>query len=442
MTEEKLIESLKPHPANERIYGDTYDHELISSIEKYGLRGTIEITKDDVIISGHRRWFVCRELGYETIPVTILEETDEQKLIEYLIKMNQATRKRTNEQIAREFEVLLEIEEKESKKRQISNLKQGNKIPVVENFPQQEGKARDKAASKLNNKWSGRTAETAIDIVNYADGIEADEPEAAKGIKEILNNKSVNAAKKTVQEHKIKSDKKLNATNDNIEWAKWSWNPVTGCLHDCQYCYARDIATRFDGHFKPAFHEDRLSAPANTTIPAHRINEIGINNIFVCSMADLFGAWVNPEWIEKVINICKEQNHWTYLFLTKNPKRYLDFDFPENCWLGASATNQTQFDEAINAFKEMETGCIKFLSCEPLNEEICVKLPGNYEKHPHTELENVDWLIIGGRSKNSRMKAFQPEWFWVEHLFESARVASVPVYFKPNLTVRPREYPE
>jgi pyruvate-formate lyase-activating enzyme len=25
----------------------------------------------------------------------------------------------------------------------------------------------------------------------------------------------------------------------------WSWNPVTGCLHDCPYCYARDIANRF-----------------------------------------------------------------------------------------------------------------------------------------------------------------------------------------------------
>jgi len=33
--------------------------------------------------------------------------------------------------------------------------------------------------------------------------------------------------------------------NDDIEWAKYSWNPVTGCLHNCPYCYARDIAERF-----------------------------------------------------------------------------------------------------------------------------------------------------------------------------------------------------
>ena len=30
-----------------------------------------------------------------------------------------------------------------------------------------------------------------------------------------------------------------------IEWADATWNPVTGCLHGCPYCYARSIAQRF-----------------------------------------------------------------------------------------------------------------------------------------------------------------------------------------------------
>ena len=30
---------------------------------------------------------------------------------------------------------------------------------------------------------------------------------------------------------------------EGISWAEWSWNPVTGCLHGCDYCYAREIAT-------------------------------------------------------------------------------------------------------------------------------------------------------------------------------------------------------
>jgi hypothetical protein len=50
------------------------------------------------------------------------------------------------------------------------------------------------------------------------------------------------------------STKTMNKPNDNIEWAMWSWNPVTGCLHGCEYCYARDIANRFyPQKFVPSF---------------------------------------------------------------------------------------------------------------------------------------------------------------------------------------------
>jgi protein gp37 len=30
-----------------------------------------------------------------------------------------------------------------------------------------------------------------------------------------------------------------------IEWTDFTWNPVTGCLHGCPYCYARGTAKRF-----------------------------------------------------------------------------------------------------------------------------------------------------------------------------------------------------
>ena len=35
-----------------------------------------------------------------------------------------------------------------------------------------------------------------------------------------------------------------------IEWCDYTWNPITGCLHDCEYCYARTITRRFKG-FEP-----------------------------------------------------------------------------------------------------------------------------------------------------------------------------------------------
>jgi hypothetical protein len=95
----------------------------------------------------------------------------------------------------------------------------------------------------------------------------------------------------------------FNFTNDNIEWAKWTWNPVTGCKFGCPYCYAKDIANRFyPNKFEPTFHEDRLDAPVNTKVPTEATTDIGYKNVFVCSMADLFGDWIPDEWIEKVLN--------------------------------------------------------------------------------------------------------------------------------------------
>ena len=91
-------------------------------------------------------------------------------------------------------------------------------------------------------------------------------------------------------------------TADGISWAAWSWNPVTGCLHGCDYCYARAIANRFTNAFPagftPLFHHERLDAPTNTVIPAAHRDDPAYRRVFVCSMADLYGRWVPDEWIE------------------------------------------------------------------------------------------------------------------------------------------------
>jgi DNA repair photolyase len=55
---------------------------------------------------------------------------------------------------------------------------------------------------------------------------------------------------------------------DGISWASWSWNPATGRLHDCDYCYARELATStklepfYPVGFAPLFHHERLISKA------------------------------------------------------------------------------------------------------------------------------------------------------------------------------------
>ena len=170
------------------------------------------------------------------------------------------------------------------------------------------------------------------------------------------------------------SNSTFNSTNDNIEWAKWSWNPMTGCKHGCKYCYARDIANRYYEHkFEPHFYPKRLSAPQNTKIPKGKENLPGYKNVFLCSMSDIGGEWVPIEWVNTIIDVMNKSPEWTYLLLTKNPKKYLEFEWPLNTWLGATADTQKRATEAIKIFKQIEHP-VKFLSCEPLEEKII--LPG------------------------------------------------------------------
>lgn len=229
--------------------------------------------------------------------------------------------------------------------------------------------------------------------------------------------------------HKTSYRPVFNATNDHIEWAKWTWNPYTGCLHECKYCYARDIAHRFyPEKFEPTFRPGRLAAPFNTKIPERRKDEPGIHNVFVCSMADVFGDWVAQEHIDQILDVVRATPQWNYLFLTKNPKRLIQ-NWPDNSWVGATVDIQARVKPTEQAFKQIQSP-VKFLSCEPLLEALTF-----------TNLDVFDWVILGARSRSSRLAEFQPKWQWVENIMLQARQAGCSVYFKPNLKVAPKEYP-
>ena len=95
-----------------------------------------------------------------------------------------------------------------------------------------------------------------------------------------------------------------------IEWTDYTWNSITGCEYNCFYCYARRIAMRFNGHFKPTFHPDRITQPHKLKKPS---------KIFVCSMVDLFGDWIPDLWIEAVLATIK----YTNIFYKNNIKKFL-----------------------------------------------------------------------------------------------------------------------
>ena len=214
-----------------------------------------------------------------------------------------------------------------------------------------------------------------------------------------------------------------------IDWADYSWNPVTGCTHCCDYCYARRIAERFGGPdgFKPTFHPERLSEPLWVKKPSR---------VFVCSMADLFGDWVPDEWITQVLAACEAAPQHQYLFLTKNAGRYETL-FREkvvhpNWWLGTTCDT---LDHTFSMTVDDPTGAAMMLlhrrgwhtwaSAEPLLEDIA----------PRFDMANemIDWLVIGAMT-GPGSKNRQPDFKWIHDLSSQALQHGVPLFQKQSLS--------
>ena len=229
-------------------------------------------------------------------------------------------------------------------------------------------------------------------------------------------------------------DESMDESVGNFEWAKWSWNPVSGCRHDCPFCYARDIANRFYAQgFVPTLYPDRLNAPRNTKVPSAAEKDLSLKNVFTCSMADLFGRWVPAEWIEAVIQQVRDNPQWNFLFLTKFPKRLAEFHFQVNAWLGTTVDVQARVKSAEDAFRKLRdegSGGYRWLSVEPMLEPI-----------QFSSLEMFDWVVIGGASPSTKTPEWRPPRKWVNDLEAAAMHAGCKVYEKANLLQRIRQYP-
>ena len=374
----------------------------------------IDVWAENTVFDGFTRLDCALDLGLETVPVYQHHFDSEEAVKEQAIH-NQCARRNLTQQELLRF------------------------IPIVDR-PKPHGGNRVK--SKGPNEPLERSAEetarklgTSPNTVKRARQV-LDDPEATEDV--MSGRKSISAGAKDATERKKATTsittQKFNRVNENIEWARWSWNPVTGCEHACEYCYARDIAERFyKEKFKPTFRPERLKAPGNMTRP--KTDAIGETNVFVCSMADLFGKWVPAEWIQCVLDVCAKHVEWNFLFLTKFPQRYLEFTFTDNCWLGTSVDTQAKVACAERTFEKIPQDKIRWLSCEPMMERLTFK-----------RLDMFDWIVIGGASKSTKTPAFIPPYEWFEHLNMQAKAAGCKRYHKTNLgyqvdSCRAREYP-
>lgn len=219
--------------------------------------------------------------------------------------------------------------------------------------------------------------------------------------------------------------------SDAIEWAQWSWNPITGCLHDCPYCYARDLAlgkaaSAYPNGFAPTLRPASLLAARRMQVPLDAASDWRYRNVFTGSMADVFGRWVPREWIEAVLAEIRAAPEWSFLCLTKFPKRMAEFDIPANAWMGTTVDLQARVAAAEAGFANVGAG-VRWLSCEPLIEPLRFK-----------HLDRFNWIVIGGASWSTKTPKWQPPFEWVADLVRQARDAGLKIYMKTNLGIEQR----
>lgn len=237
-----------------------------------------------------------------------------------------------------------------------------------------------------------------------------------------------------------------------IDWCDSSWNPVTGCYHDCEYCYAKSIVNRFSGNEATdsirvelndrIYSEKSKKAEAYPygfipTLHRYRLGEYekkSGRNIFVCSMADLFGTWVPDSWIEEVFSACEKAPQHSYIFLTKNPYRYVllqrkkKLSVVDNMWYGTSATDAEQLRVAVKLLKRLNHETKTFLSIEPMLEDITSSDVWEYCICEHI----VDWVIVGAETGNRKDKVI-PERNWIESIVYDCHNEEIPVFMKSSL---------
>ncbi len=244
-----------------------------------------------------------------------------------------------------------------------------------------------------------------------------------------------------------------------IEWVKnpdgsqgYSWNPITGCLDTCGYCFARQLARgrlrarclanrnlpldnepkeHYANPFYPRFWPERL----NELPKAKSWKEAGVTHqrdttpkgIFACNMCEFFGDWVPTDWQKEVLKVVKANPQHRFYFLTKQPQNVSKFSpYPDNCWIGVTVCNQTMASNAWKSYFDKFDAKVKFISFEPLLEDlagIAQEGIGNYI------IPTADWIIIGSQTKPYN----PPKIEWVQKLIDTADRCGVPVFLKDNL---------
>jgi len=236
-------------------------------------------------------------------------------------------------------------------------------------------------------------------------------------------------------------------SRSGIEYLDYTWGIYSGCTNWANSvcggggkdfnCWAMTTTQRFPAHypngFDPTWYPEAMMSPLRISKPS--IISVGwMGDIFldendpnmminVPLVPGLSEARPVRDWLFKVIRQCPQHR---FLFLTKCPWNLPKWSpYPENCWLGVTATDEMMFAAAYYHLARIEAR-LKYISIEPLlHWDERVTAPMIYQ----AVQAGVKWLIIGAATRPYR----PPKVESVEQLVYECLVARTPVFLKDNL---------
>jgi protein gp37 len=193
-------------------------------------------------------------------------------------------------------------------------------------------------------------------------------------------------------------------------------------------CYAKSQRDRMDGD--GAFENVTFHPDVFQKIARHKHRA----GIFIDSMSDLLGNSVKPEWIQQTIALMNECSEHIFFVLTKNPRRLVEFEWPNNAFVGLSSPPTFMYGKEMNVAQQRTwfrkgTDWLsdtkakwKWISLEPLAVDVTDILQDFYP----------DWAVIGAGSDGR--KTYQPdEWIFQRTLEALDTEPTCPVFYKGNL---------
>lgn len=170
------IDSLKPHPRKELFKANPETvQNLAEEIKTHGFTHPITITKQRVILSGHKRVEACRLLGMKFIPAYIIPKSESAGFL-YFIRQNTLPEPVTREnrlEIYRHFckEVFFGKSVREEKMRKLCSMLAISSATVKSDFAHiRRGEVSKITVDLLQEVWQTKLASPKITFASCANG--------------------------------------------------------------------------------------------------------------------------------------------------------------------------------------------------------------------------------------------------------------------------------